>query len=472
MNHSERHLFYRSAPPSTEIPWWGKLLFALLLVLFFCGGLFLSYEFYITVRTTVAGLPAAPTFELPALPQVPLPVIVSAPPSPGQPTYQWRETERVNILLLGIDAREQAGSLTRTDIMMVATVDPVGKTAAVLSIPRDLYVEIPGRGEDRINAAHVYGELDKYPGGGPGLAKKTVELNFGIPIHYYALVDFQGFVKIVNTVGGVTVDVTRPVKDDEYPVGMRGMKRIYIPAGLQHMDGEMALQYARSRHNDTVINRARRAQQVLLALRAQALKLDLVPKLPVLIATMQDTVQTDIPLDQQGLALAQLVAEIDPAAIRAVVIDETMVMGYTTASGAQVMLPKWDRIRPLIQEVFYPPREPGPTPTPVETEATQRIRSEAARLEVQNGTANPDLATQATGLLRSWGYNVVATTPADRFDYAETIIIVYTPGKDYTLAQLITLLGVEARNVRWATNPRSTVDIRVILGQNLKLPGP
>ncbi len=463
---------YPLAPPPRGVPWWGKVLFVALLVLFFGGGVFLSYEFYITVRATVANLPTVPTFSLPQLPAVPLPVVVGAPPAPKPPTQQWQETARVNVLLLGIDAREQTSGPTRTDIMMVATIDPVGKTAAVLSIPRDLYVEIPGRGEDRINAAHVYGELDKYPGGGPGLAKKTVELNFGIPIHYYALVDFNGFIRIVDTVGGVTVDVTRPVKDDEYPVGLRGMKRIYIPAGLQHMDGEMALEYARSRHNDTVINRARRAQQVLLALRVQALKLDLLPKLPVLVATMRDTVQTDIPLDQQGLALAQLVAEIEPAHVRSVVIDETMVMGYTTASGAQVMLPKWDRIHPLIREVFYTPREPGPTPTPVETEATQRIRSEAARIEVQNGTTNLDLANRTTELLRQWGYTVVATTAADRFDYPETIIIVYTPGKDYTLGQLMTLLGVEARNVRFATNPRSTVDIRVILGQNLKLPNP
>lgn len=472
MNTSEPyHYAYQTPPSKRGIPLWGKLLFAVLLVLFFAGGVFLSYEFYITVRTTVANLPTVPTITLPSLPQVQLPVIVGGAP-PTKPTvHQWQETERVNVLLLGIDAREKdKGGPTRTDIMMVVTIDPVDKTAAILSIPRDLYVEIPGRGEDRINTAHVWGEIDQYPGSGPGLAKKVVELNFGIPIHYYARVDFNGFVRIVDTVGGVTVDVTKPVKDDEYPLGDRGMKRIYIPAGLQHMDGETALQYARSRHGDTVINRTRRAQKVLLALRAQALKLDLLPKLPVLIATMRDTVQTDVPLDQEGLALAQLIAEVDASSIRTVVIDESMVMGYTTASGAEVMLPKWDRIRPLVREVFYTPREPGPTPTPVETEDTKRIRSEAARIEVQNGTANPDLATRTTELLRSWGYTVVGTTSADRFDYPETILIVYSPGKDYTLGQLMSLLSVEARNVRWATNPRSTVDIRVILGQDLKLP--
>jgi len=473
MDIPEPYHYAPQIPPSRRgIPLWGKLLFAALLVLFFAGGVFLSYEFYATVRATVAGLPTVPTIILPSLPRVDLPVIAVGPSPPTTPTLpQWQETGRVNILLLGIDAREKdKGGPTRTDIMMVATIDPVDKTAAVLSIPRDLYVEIPGRGEDRINTAHVWGEVNNYPGGGPGLAKKVVELNFGIPIHYYARVDFNGFIDIVNTLGGVTVDVPRPIKDDEYPIGNVGMKRIYIPAGLQHMDGETALQYARSRHGDTVINRARRAQQVLLALRAQALKLDLLPRLPVLIATMRDTVQTDVPLDQEGLALAQLVAEVDPASIRTVVIDESMVMGYTTASGAKVMLPKWDRIRPLVREVFYTPREPGPTPTPVETEATTRIKAEAARIEVQNGTANPDLATRTTDLLRNWGYTVVATTSADRFDYPETIIIVYTPGKDYTLGQLMALLNVEAQNVRWATNPRSTVDIRVILGQNLKLP--
>lgn len=473
MSTSERFHRVYSPSPQRGIPLWGKLLFGVLLVLFFAGGVFLSYEFYTTVRTTIADLPAVPVVALPSLPQVQLPVVVGgSEPAPTNPTMpQWQETDRVNVLLLGVDARERdEGGPTRTDIMMVATIDPVDKTAAVLSMPRDLYVEIPGRGEDRINTAHVWGEVDNYPGGGPGLAKKVVELNFGIPIHYYARVDFNGFIRIVDTVGGVTVDVAKPVKDDEYPVGNVGMERIYIPAGLQHMDGATALQYARSRHGDTVINRARRAQDVLLALRAQSLKLDLLPKLPVLIATMRDTVQTDVPLDQEGLALAQLVAEVDTANVRTVVIDESMVMGYTTASGAQVMLPKWDRIRPLIREVFYTPRPQGPTPTPVETEASKRIKSEAARIEVQNGTANPDLATRTTDLLRGWGYTVVATTSADRFDYPETILIVYTPGKDYTLGQLMSFLNVEARNVRWATNPRSTVDIRVILGQDLRLP--
>ncbi|MBU0491128.1 MAG: LCP family protein [Chloroflexi bacterium] len=468
-----------NVPSPSRIPTWAKVLFAVLVVLFFAGGLFLSYEFYTLVRTTVAGLPALPKLTLPSLPQVPLPVIAiggATPVATGPQLPSWDGTERVNVLLLGVDARERdAGGYTRTDIMMVATIDPVDKTAAVLSIPRDLYVEIPGRGEDRINAAHVYGELDHYPGGGPGLAKDTIELNFGIPIHYYARVDFNGFVDIVETVGGVTVDVEKPVKDDEYPVGNRGMMRIYIPAGLQHMGGETALEYARSRHGDSVIQRARRAQQVLLALRTQALKLDLLPQLPVLVATMRDTVQTDVPLDQRGLALAQLVAEVDASNIDMVVIDESMVMGYVTSSGAEVMLPKWDRIRPVIQELFYTPREPGPPtpiPTPVETESSKRIKAEGARIEIQNGTTRPELLAGTAELLRDLGYNIVATTSAERSDYTETIVIVYTTGKDYTLGQLIGLLNVKSENVRWATNPRSTVDMRVILGHDWSLPNP
>ena len=163
--------------------------------------------------------------------------------TPVTVTYpNWSKNEPVNILLLGLDFRPEEQD-SRADTMIVVHIDPAEKTATMLSIPRDLWVPIPGHGEARINAAFQLGEDDKTtPGGGPGLAMATVEDNFNIPIHYFAQVDFTGFERIVDAMGGINIDVPRPLADNEYPYGDYGYSRIYVPAGLQHLDGHTALQ--------------------------------------------------------------------------------------------------------------------------------------------------------------------------------------------------------------------------------------
>ena len=136
---------------------------------------------------------------------------------PGKPLPRWEDTERVNILVMGIDQREHEQGPWRTDTMLILTIDPVTVSGGMLSIPRDLWVPIPGYEEGRINTAHYLGEFYDYPGGGSALAVKTVQYNFGVPIHYYVRVNFAAFEQLVDLIGGIDVYVEEEIADPIYP---------------------------------------------------------------------------------------------------------------------------------------------------------------------------------------------------------------------------------------------------------------
>jgi LCP family protein required for cell wall assembly len=267
----------------------------------------------------------------------------------------WGGRERVNILLIGLDNREdEGGDWARADTNMIVTIDPATRTAGILSIPRDVWMVYPISGgwrEDRINATWVHARATRYPGGGPALAKRVVSYNLGIPVHFVAYVDFHGFVRVVDMLGGLTVDVPRPLKDNEYPTEYYGYQRIYFPPGLQHMDGAQALMYARSRHQDSDIYRTSRQQQLMLAAREKALTLDLLPKLPRLMVEMKDTVQTDMK-PAEILALARLAATIDT---RDMVVRTVPSYSFTTSQGAAIQLIDTAGLRRVLDEVFQAP---------------------------------------------------------------------------------------------------------------------
>ncbi len=249
-----------------------RLFLYIALALFVLGGLLSGYVFYDTVRALVAEA------DIPLLPN--LNFFAPAPPAqagsdlPQVPV--WQRTERVNLLLLGADKRPDE-TIYRTDTLIVVTLDPATKTAGMLSIPRDLWVPIPGYGESRINQAFVLGEVKKYPGGGPALAMRTVQEFLGVPIHGYVLVDFDGLRKLIDQIGGIDVMVEKPIDDTQYPTDDYGYQEVHIPAGLVHMDGDLALKYARVRHGSSDIDRGRRQQQVLMAARDKAAGLALRP---------------------------------------------------------------------------------------------------------------------------------------------------------------------------------------------------
>lgn len=232
------------------------------------------------------------------------PVLAKAPASKP---LEWTGTERLTILLIGVDHPE--GGASRTDTIILVNIDPVAKRASMLAIPRDLKVVIPGYGINKINAAFALGDYNKVPGGGAGLLIRTIEANLGIPITSFAQIDFNGFTRMIDTVGGVTVDVPYPIKDDAYPAANYQYQRIYFHAGWQHLDGTRALEYARTRHQDTDAGRSRRQEQILLALRQKAINLNLLTKAPQLIKEFGDSVRTDISPDD-AIRLARLATEI------------------------------------------------------------------------------------------------------------------------------------------------------------------
>lgn len=426
------------------------VLFYFLFILYCVGGLYFGYVFVYTLGVVFNGF--GPVSALSGVP---------APPGPFAPqdlAEPWTGQDRLNILLLGLDQRDdEVGQPSRSDTMIILTVDPVNKTAAMLSIPRDLWVSIPGVGENKINTAHFFGEAQRKDYG-PVLAKKTVEQNFGIPIHYYARVNFRGFERLVDTIGGIDVDVPRPVLDDEYPLETGGVKRIFIPAGWQHMDGQVALEYARSRHSDSDFGRNRRQQQVLVAAKDKALQLDMLPKLPSMLGILRESVTTDIPAGSV-LSLAQLARSVGSQNIASVAIDDTMVTTYNTDQ-AYYLVPKWPEIKSLIAEVFTVP-----------TQADEPIeQQETARIEVLNGTQRSGMAAMTGSLLRDKGFVVVRIDNADRDDYRETVIVDYA-GKSIAAGNIARLLSVPSTAVSDSASGDEDVDITVILGDDAQLPG-
>lgn len=259
----------------------------------------------------------------------------------------------VSILILGSDSRPGEGGAPRTDVIMVLSIQPEAKRVVLVSIPRDLWVSIPGYGEGRINTAFHYGELNGYPGGGVALVRETVEGLLGITLSHSVHIDFRGFVRLVDLLGGVDIEVAQDIWDPLFPDEGYGYEPLYIPAGRQHMDGEMLLQYVRTRYGGNDFDRIRRQQQALMALGERALSLDLIPRLPDLVGTALNMVDTDLS-PRDILALALVGKDIGLGGIEMRAIDQAMTLQYVTSDGAQVLLPDQEKIRVFLAELLSP----------------------------------------------------------------------------------------------------------------------
>jgi LCP family protein required for cell wall assembly len=276
----------------------------------------------------------------------------------------WQGTERITFLVLGLDQR--GSERTRTDTMLVISVDPVTRSAVIISIPRDLYVFIPGYGNDRINEA--------YPVGGPDLARRVVSEVLQLPIPYYVVVDFRGFKRIIDTLGGVVIDVEHPIYDPNYPADTgNDYITVDIKAGRQWMNGDTALKYVRSRMSDPEgdFGRSKRQVRLLLALKDQVLRPSTLARAPMLMAQLQDTVHTNFPL-RDVLPLAKLGMSIDRSRIITRVIDTSNGLSrpFITRAGAWVLQPDLLRLRAFVREALAASQAlaaaapPAPEPAP------------------------------------------------------------------------------------------------------------
>ena len=271
-----------------------------------------------------------------------MPAHVPFPGASGSPPALPVATDDLNLLLLGSDRRTGGDPSWRTDVIMIAAIRPQARVVGLFSIPRDLWVSIPDYGEDRINVVDCLGERTTGKGGGPRLLAATLERNLGIPVRGYVRIDFQGLERIVDAVGGIDIDVDRAY-DQWLDLGTPGYWHLQLTPGPQHMDGRTALGYARYRLQTSDLDRCRREQQILLALRASALRPSTLPRLPQLLEALADAVDTDLTL-RQALALVGLARQIDGASFRTCVFAATMVRDWVTPGGAMVLLPDRARI--------------------------------------------------------------------------------------------------------------------------------
>jgi polyisoprenyl-teichoic acid--peptidoglycan teichoic acid transferase len=316
-----------------------------------------------TTRTT------APTRALPA-PEPTAPPTVSHTPTlepaatvaPGasaapqaevgsaRPPLRLDRTE--NFLVLGADTRPGPWMM-HTDSLMLIAIDRETSEVGILSIPRDLWVGVPGWGEDRINAVYFLGGYTKYPGGGPALARRVAEESLGVPIEHVALIKMDGLARLVDAIGGVTVRLDCPLYEQTPdPHNPDRLLNWTLPAGEVLLDGANAKKFVTYRYLQSDFGRARRQQQLIWAIRNQAMKSDLIPRIPELWKGLSATFETDLSLlDMIGLARFGL--ELKPENVRGAALDHDIVKSYVTSGGAAVLVIKdTPTLAARLEEIF------------------------------------------------------------------------------------------------------------------------
>ncbi len=379
----------------------------------------------------------------------------------GGPTAEpWDGNSRVTILLMGLDYRDwEAGEVPRTDSMILLTIDPMTSSAGMLSIPRDMWVNIPGYDYYKINQAYYFGELDQLPGGGPALAVKTVESFIGVPINYYAQIDFGAFVRVIDEIGGVKIDVPEKITID--PIG--DSPKVTLEPGRYTLNGELALAYARSRKGSTDFARAERQQQVILAVRDRILQFDqmpsLVTKAPKIYQEISSGLQTNLTFDQ-AFRLGLLAMELPAENIRKAVIGPSEVEFAKSPDGLDILIPYPDRIRLVRDQVFT--SGDSISPIALTEDLKSQVATEAARISVQNGSYTTGLAALTAEFFRSQGLTVTEETNASDI-YSVTTIYVLS-GKPYTVRYLADIMQVENIRIYNRYEPTASVDLIVTLG--------
>ena len=243
---------------------------------------------------------------------------------------------RTTVLLIGIDRVPEGSNAGRSDTMILATMPPFLPEVSLFSIPRDLWVNIPGVGENRINTAHYFAELYQ-PGTGMDAAAGVVEANFGIDVPYVIRIKFDGLINIVDAMGGVTIDL---------PEAMSGLE-----AGVNHLDGTQALAFVRDRKGSDDFSRQKRGQMFINAAFRTMLNPAKWLRIPVIIPAVLKAVDTNIP----AYALPRVIYGFAFSAVfgfDAQTLDRNWVTPWVTNEGAQVLLPNWDLILPAIDQIF------------------------------------------------------------------------------------------------------------------------
>lgn len=443
-----------------------------LLAAFLVAALATTYMTFVIVRTLVGSYFPASKSNGAAPPATPVATTIPLNPamltrpmqsSDGPSPKEWDGKSRLSILVMGLDYRDwedNPGGPSHTDTMILFSIDPGTRSAGMLSIPRDLWVNIPGYDPAKINSAYFVGSANHIPGGGAGLAMKTVSEFLGMPVDYYAVIDFTAFEQFINELGGVQVDIPEEITVD--PIGPHNT--VTLKPGLQMLDGPTALAYARNRYtagND--FDRAQRQQQVIMAVRDRILSLNMLPTLiqksPILYQNLAAGIHSNLTI-QQIISLAWVAIQIPKDNIKRDAIGPDQVTEGWSYDGQQILEPKSDDIRLLRDQVFSTNNlvQPAlPTGDPKEMS-----KNENAKVSVLNGTSTSGLAARTQKYLLSQGINVTVTDNAQE-TYAKTTIIDYS-GKVYTRQYLAQIMKVDPSNIFSQYDPNSPVDIAIFLG--------
>ncbi len=459
---------------------WGAALLA-------AAGLFLFVRSFVSCwqLTALPGIPPAgckgasaslpATLSIGSNPATPLPPTEAAD-IPEVPAPQWDGGSRINIVFFGLRGGDPATSSDCplcTDTIIVFTLDPITKTAGMINVPRDMWVSIPGFGYSRINTAWTDGERSRLPGGGPALAMKTVSQFLGVPIQYYAQVDFSTFVKFVDMIHGVDVYNDENLFLQKLGGGQDGIR--ITCCGLRHLDGQAALAYARCRHaeqgcDDGDIGRSRRQQKIILGIREKVLSPAYFPSLiaqaPQLYWLFSAGIRTNLSL-QDGIKLAYLAKDIPVDQIKQGVIDDSMVIyssvKFDKGPAASILMPVPDKIRDLRDEIFAT----GGLVRPMAAgDPRSLMQADAARIRVTNSSSTPDLDGRTANYLVTQGMTVVERGAPTRAS-SRTTVVIYS-SKVYALRYLIERLGVisSSSQILFRPDPSQTVDLEIRLGND------
>jgi LCP family protein required for cell wall assembly len=386
------------------------------------------------------GAPAAP-----ALSGVAARLSGLAPSAFATPLPELNE-DILNVLIAGSDRRPGAGNW-RTDTLVLVSIDKAQRKVGMLSVPRDLWVNIPGHGQGRVNTADFLGVLDGRPDG--ELMKETVAGNLGVPVHRFIRVNFKAFVSVVDALGGLDLVVDCPLEDYFLGDGASGPGEVSLQTGLQHVDGATALRYARSRHSTSDFDRSRRQQRVLRAMAARAREKGLLRSAPRILASVREHVQTDLNLAEL-LALGVLAARVSDLSVRSGQLDFHQLANWTTPEGAQVLLADPAAVSSKLDEVLTVEPSAATAPT---------------RVALVDHTGRPGWG-QVAGL--RLGEHQLAVSPTRTGAAEDGSVIYYKPSGEATARAALTALGLDETALApmdtLAPAMRLSGDVQVVLG--------
>jgi polyisoprenyl-teichoic acid--peptidoglycan teichoic acid transferase len=391
--------------------------------------------------------------------------------SSGPTPTGWNGKDRINVLIMGLDYRDwESYDIPRSDTMILLTLDPATHTVGMLSIPRDMWVDIPGHYAAKINTAYFLGEAEHLPGGGAGLAMKTVAQFLGVPVNYYAQIDFKAFSGFVDEIGGISIDVPEDITVDPLGPG----NTVNLKAGTQHMFGPVALAYARARYTaNGDFDRANRQQQVIIGIRNRVLKPNVWPTIianaPGIYQDLAAGIHTNLTLDQT-LKLALIARQIPIENIKRGVIAPDMVTFSTSYDGQDILLPNTELILQLRDQILSTDGASASllvTDQPTSEVQVQptigSVATEKARISVQNGTFTSGLAALTSDYLKTLGLNVVEQSNADAVPASMLIVYSNTP---YTTALLAKTLNIPSSRIYSRQDSNVKIDIVLVLGED------